>query len=789
MFKNYFKAAWRNLIKNKAHSFINIIGLSVGMAVTMLIGLWIWDEITFDHYHKNHATIAQVWDTQTWNGETGTGRGIDIPLASELQNKYADNFKHIVLSSTIEDGHILAVGDKQIIRSGMWTQPEFPDVLSLKMLEGNRAALQDPSSILINESLSKTLFGNNDPINKIIRLDNKSELKVSGVFEDLPNNTSFHDAVFFLPWNKYLETQNKDAQTQWGNHADWLFVQMNDNIDFDKTTAKIKNIPKEQLKDGNEEILLHPMDKWHLYSDFNNGKVAGGRIEFVWMFGIIGAFVLLLACINFMNLSTARSEKRAKEVGIRKAVGSLRHQLIGQFLSESILVAFLAFIFSILLVQVSLPFFNGLAGKEVSIPWSNTFFWVTGLGFTLITGLIAGSYPALYLSGFQPVKVLKGTFKTGRLAALPRKVLVTVQFTVSIALIIGTIVIFRQIQFAKQRPIGYSRAGLISVAINTSEVSGHYNTLRNDLLKTGAVENMSESSSSTTSVNAALTGFGWQGKNPNSSPLFGAIGVTHDYGKTIGWQITQGRDFSRDFTTDSGAIILNESAAKLIRLKNPVGEMISYNGINHKITGVVKDMLMESPYSSVSPTLFIMDYNWANFITVRIKPDMDAHNALAKMEPVFKKYNPGSPFEYKFIDSEFAKKFEAEQYIGNLASFFAALAIFISCLGLFGMASFMAEQRVKEIGVRKVLGASVLNLWQLLSKDFVVMVLISFLIAIPIAYYFMHNWLQNYQYRTTLSWWIFAAAGFGALLITLLTVSFQSIKAAIANPVKSLRTE
>jgi ABC-type antimicrobial peptide transport system permease subunit len=789
MFKNYFKTAWRNLIKNKAHSFINIIGLSIGMSVTLLIGLWIWDEITFDHYHKNHVTIAQVWDTQTWNDETGTGRGIDIPLASELQNKYADNFKHIVLSSTIEDGHILAVGDKQIIRSGMWTQPEFPDMFSLKMLDGNKAALQDPSSILINESLSKTLFGNSDPINKIIRLDNKSELKVSGVFEDLPNNTSFHDAAFFLPWNKYLETQNKDAQTQWGNHANWLFVQMNDNIDFDKATAKIKNLPKEHLKDGNEEILLHPMDKWHLYSDFNNGKIAGGRIEFVWMFGNIGAFVLLLACINFMNLSTARSEKRAKEVGIRKAVGSLRQQLIGQFLSESILVAFLAFIFSILLVQLSLPFFNGLAGKEVSIPWSNTFFWITGLGFTSITGLIAGIYPALYLSGFQPVKVLKGTFRIGRLAALPRKVLVTVQFTVSIALIIGTIVIFRQIQFAKQRPVGYSKAGLISVAINTSEFSGHYNTLRNDLLKTGAVENMSESSSPTTSVGTALSGFEWKGKNPNSNPLFGAIGVTHDYGKTIGWQITQGRDFSRDFITDSGAMILNESAAKLTGLKNPVGEMIRFNGIDHKITGVVKDMLMESPYSSVSPTLFIMDYNWANFITVRIKPNMNAHDALTEIEHVFKKYNPGSPFEYKFIDSEFANKFEAEQHIGNLASFFAALAIFISCLGLFGMASFMAEQRVKEIGVRKVLGASVFNLWQLLSRDFVVMVLISFLIATPIAYYFMHNWLQNYQYRTNLSWWIFAVAGAGALLITLLTVSFQSIAAAIANPVKSLRTE
>ncbi|HSZ87682.1 MAG TPA: ABC transporter permease [Puia sp.] len=789
MLKNYFKTAWRNLIKNKSHSLINITGLSVGMAVTILIGLWIWDEITFDHYHKNHATIAQVWDTQTWNGETGTGRGIDIPLASELQNKYSDNFKHIVLSSTIEDGHILAANDKQIIRSGMWTQPEFPDMFSFKMLEGNKAALQDPSSILISESLSKTLFGSNDPVNKIVRLDNKSELKVSGVFEDLPGNSTFHDAAFFLPWNKYLESQDKDAQTKWGNHANWLFVQMNDNIAFDRTTAKIKNIPKEHLKDGNEEILLHPMDKWHLYSDFNNGKVAGGRIEFVWMFGIIGAFVLLLACINFMNLSTARSEKRAKEVGIRKAIGSLRSQLINQFFSESLLTAIIAFLVALLLVVLSIPFFNNVSGKQISLPWNDIYFWIIGIGFSIITGLIAGVYPALYLSSFRPIKVLKGTFKAGRNASIPRKVLVTVQFTVSIALIIGTIVIFRQIQFAKQRPVGYSKAGLISVAINTSELSGHYNTLRNDLLKTGAVENMSESSSPTTSVGAALSGFEWQGKNPNSNPLFGAIGVTHDYGKTIDWQITQGRDFSRDFSTDSGAIILNESAVKLIGFKNPVGKTISYNGIDHKITGVVKDMLMESPYSSVSPTLFIMDYNWANFITVKIKPEMDAHNALAKIEPVFKKYNPVSPFEYKFIDTEFAKKFEAEQNIGNLASFFAALAIFISCLGLFGMASFMAEQRVKEIGVRKVLGASVFNLWGLLSKDFVVMALISFLIATPIAYYFMHNWLQNYQYRTNLSWWIFAFAGIGALLITLFTVSFQAIKAAIANPVKSLRTE
>ncbi len=789
MFRNYFKTAWRNLLKNKTSSFVNISGLAVGMAVALLIGLWIWDEISFDHYHQNHATLAQVWDTQTWNGETGTGPGIDIPLANELRSNYSNDFKAAALASAIEDGHIFATGDKKISSSGMWAQPQLPSMLTLKMIEGSRNALTDPSSILLSSSLAKTLFGDADPMNKTIQLDKSMVVKVEGVFEDLPHNTSLYASKFFLTWDKFLTTQSKDAQTQWGNHGYRLFVQVNDNEGFDKVTAKIKDIPQKHLKEGKEEILLHPMDKWHLYSEFRNGKVAGGQIQFVWLFGIIGVFVLLLACINFMNLGTARSEKRAKEVGIRKAIGSLQRQLVGQFLSESLVMTFFAFFLAIIMVILSLPFFNELAHKQMSVPWINPVFWLFTLGFTLFTGLVSGSYPAFYLSGFKPIKVLKGNFRIGRFASLPRKILVVVQFTVSVTLIICTIIVFRQIQFAKSRPVGYTREGLITVSMNTTDMASHYNAIRNDLIQTGSVEDMAQSSSPETAVDAALTGFDWRGKDPNSAPLFGAIGVTHDFGKTIGWKITEGRDFSRNFPADSGAFILNESAAKLTSLKNPVGEMIKFNGTDHQVIGIVKDMVMESPYSPVSPTIFVLDYRWANFITIRIRPSMPASDALNKIESVFKKYNPGSPFGYQFTDEEYAKKFSDEVRIGNLARIFAILAIFISCLGLFGLASFVAEQRIKEIGIRKVLGASVLSVWHLLSKDFVVLVIISFLIAVPTSYYFMHSWLQNYNYRTEISWWIFVASGIGSLVITVLVVSFQAIKAAIANPVKSLRTE
>ncbi|MCW3116040.1 MAG: FtsX-like permease family protein, partial [Chitinophagaceae bacterium] len=512
-------------------------------------------------------------------------------------------------------------------------------------------------------------------------------------------------------------------------------------------------------------------------------------IQYVWLFGIIGVFVLLLACINFMNLSTARSEKRAKEVGIRKAVGSLRTQLVVQFFSESLLVALLAFVLSIVLVQLILPFFNEVAGKKMSILWANPLFWLLGIGFSLITGLIAGSYPALYLSSFNPVKVLKGTFRAGRLAAIPRKVLVVVQFTVSVILIIGTIIVFRQIQFAKSRPIGYSRDGLITLPMVTTDIHNHFEVVKNELVNSGAIASMTEAGSPTTAVWSTNAGFDWKGKDPGLAVEFPNIDVSYDYGKTVGWQFKEGRDFSREFLTDSTAFVLNETAAKFVGIKNPVGETLKWDGVPFKIIGVIKDMVVESPYAAVRPTLFHLSTYPGSVVIAKINPTASVSDSLRKIETVFKKYNPAQPFDYQFVDEEYAKKFGNEQRVGKLSSFFAALAIFISCLGLFGMASFVAEQRTKEIGVRKVLGASVFNLWRLLSKDFVLLVLLSCAIAIPIAYYFLHEWLLRYEYRTEISWWIFAASCFGALIITLLTVSFQSIKAALMNPVKSLRTE
>jgi putative ABC transport system permease protein len=790
MLKNYFKTAWRNLKKNKGYSAINIIGLATGMAVALLIGLWIWDEVSFNKYHTNHERIAQLMTTQTFNGEVGTGDAVSIPMALELRNSHKDDFKYVSLGSW-NFGHILSVGEKKISKSGMWVQPEFPEILTLKMITGSRDALKYPSSVLLMQSVAKALFGDANPLNKIVRFDNKIDMKVGGVYEDFPRNTSFYDTKFLLPWDKYLATEDwlRNSVTQWGNHSFQCFVQMNDHVDFNKTTTKIKDIPKKHVNEGKEEVILQPMDNWHLYSDFKNGKISGGRIQFVWLFGIIGIFVLLLASINFMNLSTARSEKRAKEVGIRKTVGSLRQQLIGQFLSESIIVALMAFVLSIGLVMLSLSFFNRIADKEMFIPWGNPLFWIITLGFTFFTGIVSGSYPAFYLSGFDPIKVLKGTFRAGRFASLPRKILVVVQFTVSITLIIGTIIVFRQIQYAKSRPVGYTREGLLTVSVNTPEIYGHYDALRDDLLKTGVVYDMAESSSPTTGVWSNQIGFEWKGKDPNSVPLFGIVAVTHDFGKTIGWSIKDGRDFSRSFITDSGALILNESAVKLTGLKNPVGEIIKWNEKDRMITGVVKDMVMESPYSPIKPTIFFLDYGWTSVITIKIKPSVAIREALPKLEAVFKMHNPGSPFEYQFADEEYAKKFSDEERVGNLATFFAILAIFISCLGLFGLASFVAEQRTKEIGVRKVLGASTFNLWRMLSKDFVVLVIISCFIAIPLAGYFLNNWLQRYNYRTSMSWWIFFAAGCGALIITLLTVSYQAIKAALMNPVKSLRSE
>ena len=797
MLRSYFKIAFRNLIKNKGYTFINIAGLAAGMAVALLIGLWIWDELTFDRYHKNYDRIAQVWQNNLYNGVRQSQMANPYVMAEEIRNNFGGDFKYVIQSSW-NFGRILTVGDKKFNKAGMYWEPEVIDMLSINLLKGDpELALKEPYSILLSESVAKAFFGDSNPMGQTMRINNKNDVKVTGVFEDLPHSSHFRDATFIMPWSLYLIENEwiKTMDDPWDSNFTQTWAQLAEHADFDQVSARIINVKYNKLASEDDrkykpEVFLHPMSKWHLYSDFKEGKNVGGRIEFVWMFGIIGVFVLLLACINFMNLSTARSEKRAKEVGIRKSIGSVRSQLVSQFFCESIVVALLAFVVALGLVYLALPQFNQVADKRLVVLWDNPQFWLAGIGFSLITGIVAGSYPALYLSSFQPVKVLKGTFRVGRLASIPRQVLVVLQFTVSVTLIIGTIVVFRQIEFAKDRPIGYDRSGLINVYLPTEEIHNHFEAVRNELKSQNAIIEMTEAGSPTTQVWNSNGGFTWQGKDPALAVDFPNNGVTHEFGKTVGWQFKTGRDFSRDFASDSLAFVINESAEKFLGFENAVGETLTWNEQPYTIIGVIKDMIIESPYAPVRPSLWHIARHDNNGVAIlKLNPEMGAHEAVEKVKAVFNKYNPASPFTHEFVDVEYARKFSDEERIGKLASFFALLAIFISCLGISGLASFVAEQRTKEIGVRKVMGASVVNLWGMLSKDFLRLVLFSLLVAMPTAWYLMRNWLEKYEYRSTMAWWIFVAAGLGALAITLLTVSYQSIKAAVANPVKSLRSE
>ena len=793
MIKNYLKIAWRNILKNKVSSIINIGGLAVGMTVSMLIGFWTWDELSYDKFNPNYNRIAQVMQNQTLTDNIATWSGVPYPLGAELRKSYGSNFKYVVTSSGAYN-QILSTEEKKITKNGVFMEPAAPEMLNLNMLKGTRAGLTDPSSILISQSTANAYFGNADPMGKRMKID-ALDVNVTGVYADLPNNSAFAGINFIAPWELRFNNDKwlKGMDNPWGNNSFQVLVQLADNANMSAVSTKIKNVKLHNIHKEETvtrpKLFLQPMSKWHLYSDFKNGVNTGGRIEFVWLFGIIGFFVLLLACINFMHLSTARSEKRAKEVGIRKAIGSMRRQLISQFFSESLLVSLLAFALSLVLVQLLIPGVNQIADKQIAIAWNNPLFWLSGIVFSLITGLMAGSYPALYLSSFTPVKVLKGTFRVGRLAAIPRKVLVVIQFTVSIVLIIGTTVVFRQIQFARNRPIGYNRSGLVAIETHNADIHNHFKEVRTELKNAGAITEMAESANPITAVWRTNGGFTWNGKDPRLTIYFPTNGISYDYGKLVGWQISQGRDLSSAYPSDSSAFILNETAVKYMGLKNPVGETIKWSdGVAFKVIGVVKDMIMESPYEPVRPSFYFLNRN-PGIVNVKINPLVSPRDALSKIETAFKKFSPAQPFEYSFVDDEYAKKFGNEERVGKLAGFFSGFAIFISCLGLFGMASFVAEQRFKEIGVRKVLGASVFNLWQLLSKDFVTLVIISLLIAIPVSYYFMHNWLQHYTYRSDLAWWIYAVTGIGVVTITLLTVSYQSIKAALANPVKSLKSE
>ena len=807
MLKNYIKIAWRNLLKNRVSSTINISGLALGMAVAIIIGLWVWDELSFDTNFRNYDSIAQVYSKGSLDGQPTVSESKPRPLEFELRNKYGSSFKHIVMSRWTED-RLLSFGEKKLTKGGRFMQSGAPDMLSLEMIKGSRSGLKDLSSLLISASTEKALFGDQDAMGKTIIIDNTMHVKVTGVYKDLPRNCQFEHVNFIAPWDLLIANQKwvDQAADDWDNYSFLIYVQIQPNTTYEAVSARIKTAmhdnADEENKKFNVEVFLHPMRRWHLYSEWKDGLNTGGQAQFVWLIGTIGTFVLLLACINFINLSTARSEKRAKEVGVRKAVGSSRIQLIKQFVCESYLIVLVAFVFAIALVIITLPWFNNLVGKKMAMQWVNPTFWLCSLAFIAITGLVAGSYPAFYLSSFNPIKVLKGTFSPTQHTSVPRKALVVLQFTVSVTLIVGTLIVYRQIQHAKNRTVGYDKNGLLAFRPKSPEMIWKQKILIDELKNASLITEAALSNSALTDTWSKSGDFEWKGKKSSQYEGFGIFWVTHDYGQTIGWKLKDGRNFSRKFSRDSTSngsnhtsgiiynVMINEAAAKYMNLSKPVGEIIRWNGSPLRIIGLVKDQITDSPYQTVKHNIYMVNYDEAtSWLYLRLNPKQNIPDVLTKMEAIFEKVVPSVSFDYRFIDVEYGKKFEEEEQIGKLATIFASLAIFISCLGLFGLASFVAEQRTKEFGIRKVLGASVLDLWRIMSASFITLVIIACLIAIPTAWYFLNQWLQKYEYRTEISPWILAATCLGALAITLLTVSFQAIKAAVANPVKNLRTE
>ncbi|HXD77251.1 MAG TPA: ABC transporter permease [Puia sp.] len=795
MIRNYFRIAGRYLLHNRFSSAINIGGLAIGMAVAILIGLWICDELSFNNVHMRHDRIAAVLQNQKLSGGIQTWRGQAMQLAPVLNKDYKNYFRYVVRQGG-GGNQLVSYGEKQVRFAGSYMDPQVIDLLSLHMLQGDNSSLRDIHSMIISEEMANGLFGAEDPIGREVKVDNDYLVKVTGVYAGLPDNSSFAGIDFISPFELMIKVRHLE-DLGWGNSWFRTYVLLNDDADLDKASTAIQDV-KWRYSPGDRRfrprLFLQPMNRWRLYSDYEGGLPAGGRIKFVRLYAIIGIFVLILACINFMNLSTARSEKRAKEVGIRKAIGSVRRQLIGQFLSESLVVAFVAFVVAIALAQILLPFFNEVANKKMTIPAASPAFWFLGLCFIAITGMLAGSYPAFYLSSFRAVKVLKGTFRAGPLASLPRKVLVVLQFTVSVTLIIGTIAVFHQIQYARDRPVGFNRDGLITVPKQSVDFTPELATLRLMLQQTGQVDDIAGSESTPANTYNNNMGFQWKGKDPSLQESFVTNGITPEFGKVTGWQITDGRDFRPGYATDSNAFIINETAAKYMNLGHPVGEQVKWsdNG-TFTIIGVVKDMVSQSPYDQAEPMIFYLSsslgFSHLNVIDIRLRPGKSMTGALGAIANVFRKIDPQDPFEYKFADDEIAKKFGDEERIGRLARFFTLLAIVISCLGLLGLSAFVAEQRKQEIGVRKVLGASTFTLWQLLSREFVGLVGLSLLIGGPLSWWLMHDWLNNFRYRAGLSWWIFAGAAFATIGITLATVSWQAIRAALANPVRSLRSE
>ncbi|WP_350289100.1 ABC transporter permease [uncultured Croceitalea sp.] len=786
MFKNYLKIAWRNLLRNKSFSLLNILGLSIGLAVTALILLWVNYEIGFNQFHDNKDRIYQVYNKYKVDGEIWTWNSTPKVMASVIKKDYPEVEE--VTRYFYENTFLFSKGDKRIKSNGTIVDPSFLNIFSFPLIEGDiETVFEDVNALVITEKFAKKMFGNEPAVGQTVTVDNTDNFKVTGILKDLPTNTEFN-FEYLMPWS-YLKQKGYDDKN-WGNNSIATYVLLKEGTDYENFSKKIETLRENYDKDAPDMVtFLYPYTRSHLYSEFENGKEVGGLIDIIRLFTIIAIIVLAIACINFMNLSTARSEKRAKEVGVRKVVGARKNALVLQFLGESILISFLGAVLALVVVVIALPSFSELINTALIIEWTNPWFWGGMFSIILITGLLAGSYPALYLSAFKPSAVLKGTFNKINTLVTPRKILVVVQFSVAIILITATIVVKEQISNVQDRKLGYNKDNLIYVQME-GDIEKHYQAIKSELLDTGIATAISKTNSPITESWSNSWGFQWEGKSEDDKTLVHRLVADNNIVETMGLRLVEGRDFDlKTYPTDSTAAILNESAVKLMGFENPIGARIKDNGIDWHIVGVIEDFVYNSPFQKIEPMVIEGAKGWFNMVHLKLNPQNKTAANLASATAIFKKYNPNYPFNYEFIDEDYAKKFADEERTEKLASLFTVLTILISCLGLFGLASYMAQNRIKEIGIRKVLGASASAITSLLSIDFLKLVFISLVIAIPISWYAMNQWLQDFAYKIDISWWMFTIAGLLALAIAFITVSYQAIKAAKSNPVKSLRTE
>lgn len=788
MFKNYFVITIRNLFRNGFYSFINISGLVIGLTCSILILLWVDHETSFDKFLPKSDRLYQLWVNARFDGKIQSWTSVPLPTYEALKTAHSDIARTVV--TDWGGTHLLTVKENGITKKGYYASEEFFEMFQYPLAVGQpEQVLDDPRSIVISESTAKAMFGDVDPIGQVIKMDNENDLKVTGIMRDIPSNSS-REFDFVMPWKfrEQISEWVRNNQTNWGNYSFQVYVELNSADKQAAVEASIKNMLQEHEQvDTKPELFLYPMLRWHLFSSFDNGVESGGMNDYVQMFTVIMIFIIVIACINFMNLATARSERRAREVGIRKSVGSRKRELVLQFIGESTFIALVAFVLAVLVAQLLLPAYNNLVQKDLAIDYLSGQFWMFAGCMILITGIFAGSYPAFYLSSFQPVKVLKGKPTVGKSASLPRKVLVTLQFSVSIFLIVGTLVVYQQINLVKKRDLGYKQDNLMAINY-TKDIASNYNPIKLELLASGAVEAVTRSNSAITSINSNNF-LGWPGKPEELRVIFTTIATEYDYTKTMGIKLLEGRDFSEDFKSDTGAIIINKAGLALMNLDDPIGTELDLWGGKRKLIGVVDDVLMGSPYEPVKPMFMILDPEWIDVVTVRLKPTSDLQASIATVKDVFAKYAPAYPFEYRFADEEFQKKFTTINLTSTVANLFSSLAIIITGLGLFGLAAFTAEQRTKEIGIRKVLGATVPSLVQLISKDFARLVLIAFVFASPLAWWLLNMYLERYTIRVSIQWWIFLVTGSVALLFALLIVSTQALRAAYANPATSLRNE